>query len=180
MSLLSKTSPSPVYHAIAAMSKNRVIGASGRIPWHLPEDFRWFKHKTMGGTLIMGRKTFDSIGKPLPGRKTVVLSRTAPEIPHVAIYPHLETFRAAQSPEARIWICGGTDIYRQLLPDCSVLYLTRVKRVVEGDAFFPAFEDSFSRDQVIHETRDFQIERWINTRCAHPPEPESWPFTPVS
>ncbi len=64
----------PTIHAIAAVSENRVIGNQGKIPWHLPDDFRWFKHKTMGATLVMGRKTYESIGKPLPGRKTVVLS----------------------------------------------------------------------------------------------------------
>jgi dihydrofolate reductase len=68
----------PTFYAIAAMSENRVIGNQGKIPWHLPEDFRWFKHKTMGGTLIMGRKTFESIGKPLPGRETLVVTRTSP------------------------------------------------------------------------------------------------------
>src|SRR5882762_8039845 len=64
----------PIFNAIAAMSENRIIGNQGKIPWHIPDDFRWFKHKTMGGTLIMGRKTFQSIGKPLPGRETIVLS----------------------------------------------------------------------------------------------------------
>jgi len=72
----------PTFNAIAAMSENRVIGVNGKMPWHLAEDFRWFKHKTMGGTLIMGRKTFASIGKPLPGRETVVLSH-ASELPGV-------------------------------------------------------------------------------------------------
>src|SRR5271154_3909195 len=76
----------PIFHAIAAMSENRVIGNQGKIPWHIPEDFRWFKHKTMGGTLIMGRKTFESIGKPLPGRKTVVLTRQPMEVPGVKVY----------------------------------------------------------------------------------------------
>ncbi len=68
------------------MSENRAIGIAGKIPWHLPEEYRWFKHKTMGGTLIMGRKTFESIGKPLPGRQTVVLSRSrAPETSRSAL-----------------------------------------------------------------------------------------------
>jgi len=75
----------PLFHAIAAMSENRVIGDKGKIPWHIADDFRWFKHKTMGGTLIMGRKTFESIGKPLPGRKTIVLTRQPLNIPGVEV-----------------------------------------------------------------------------------------------
>jgi dihydrofolate reductase len=171
----------PLFHAIAAMSENRVIGDHGKIPWHLPEDFRWFKHKTMGGTLIMGRKTFESIGKPLPGRKTVVLSRTLQTIPGITSYNDIETFRAEEASNPSIWICGGAEIYQQLLlTHCSVLYLTRVKRIVEGDAFFPSFEESYTLNQIIRETSEFQIERWYNTRRAHESfyklEPESWPF----
>ena len=168
----------PIFHAIAAMSENRVIGNHNKIPWHLAEDFRWFKHKTMGGTLIMGRKTFAGIGKPLPGRETVVLSRSA-SITGVTICSDLgtldQTLRALPKP---YWICGGADIYRQFLRQCSVLYLTRVHRVVSGDAFFPPFEDKFELDQVIHENAQFRVERW--RRLFHhempPIEPEAWPF----
>jgi dihydrofolate reductase len=167
------------FHAIAAMSENRVIGDHGKIPWHLPEDFRWFKHKTMGGTLVMGRKTFESIGKPLPGRKTVVLSRTLQAIPGVTSYKDIETFRANEDASANIWICGGAEIYEQFLPHCFVLYLTRLKRRVEGDAFFPPFEDSYALDQIIHETAEFQVERWFNTkeswRLFYEPPFEEWP-----
>jgi dihydrofolate reductase len=164
----------PVFHAIAAMSENRVIGDRGKIPWRLKDDFRWFKHKTMGGTLVMGRKTFESIGKPLPGRRTIVLTRGHIENPDV------ETCSAAASlPEISGlgWICGGAEIYLQLLPKCECLYLTRVKREVAGDTFFPAFEDHFRRDQVIHETPEFRVERWINSALVtNPTEIESWPL----
>ena len=168
------------FYAIAAMSENRVIGNQGKIPWHLPEDFRWFKHKTMGGTLIMGRKTFESIGKPLPGRKTVVLSRTSRAFPGTTSYDNVEFFFQDEGASANAWVCGGAEIYQQFLPTCSGLYLTRVKRVVEGDAFFPAFEESYTLDQIIHETSDFQVERWFNTKRAHlssyDSKPEPWPF----
>src|SRR5260221_463895 len=83
-------------------------------------------------------------------------------------------------PPSHVWICGGAEIYRQLLPTCSVLYLTRVKREVEGDAFFPPFEDDYTLSQVIHETAEFQIERWYNTKRAHisfyDSKREAWPF----
>ena len=168
------------FHAIAAMSENRVIGDHGKIPWHLPEDFRWFKHKTIGGTLVMGRKTFESIGKPLPGRTTIVLSRTPKAIPNVTSYNDIQTFRTNEASNSNAWICGGAEIYEQLLPHCFVLYLTRVKRMVEGDAFLPPFEKSYTLDQIIHETSDFQIERWFNTRRApksfYESKPELWPF----
>ena len=124
------------YHAIVAMSENRVIGNRGKIPWHLPEDYGWFKQKTMGGTLIMGRKTYRSIGKPLPGRDTVVLTHS--QIPGVTLCNDIskleETIADLRKP---YWVAGGVEIYRQLLRRCDLLYLTRVKGVVIGDAFFP-------------------------------------------
>ena len=169
----------PTFHAIAAMSENRAIGYQGKIPWHLAEDFQWFKHKTMGGTLVMGRKTFASIGKALPGRETVVLSRskTVPGVTTCADIAALdETLRPLPKP---YWICGGVEIYRQFLRSCDLLYLTLVKRVVSGDAFFPPFEDKFELDQVIHENAEFRVERW--RRLFHhdqvPVEPEVWPLT---
>jgi dihydrofolate reductase len=171
----------PVFNAIAAMSENRVIGYQGKIPWHLPDDFRWFKHKTLGETLVMGRKTFASIGKPLPGRKTVVLTKSIRQLPGVQVYPNVETLLAAEAFTPKLWVCGGSEIYAKFLPQCSVLYLTRVKRVVEGDAFFPPFEDLFALHQVIHKTPEFQVECWFNTRQSHhaPNETgrESWPFS---
>ena len=164
------------FQAIAAMSESRVIGNHGKIPWHLPEDFRWFKHKTMGGTLIMGRKTFESIGKPLPGRKTVVLSRSS-SLNGVEVYPDLIALeKALPALPAPYWLCGGADIYQQLLPKCSAIYLTCVKRVVEGDAFMPRFEDQFTRTQVIHDNESFRVERWeTKDKAHHRMDDEPWP-----
>src|SRR5258708_5235853 len=122
----------PIFHAIAAMAENRVIGHQGKIPWYLPEDFHWFKHKTMGGTLIMGRKTFESIGKPLPGRKTIVLTKSETLLPGVEICPDIRNLPSDNSWTANgydiCWVCGGTQIYQQLLPKCFYLYLTCVKQ----------------------------------------------------
>jgi dihydrofolate reductase len=168
----------PIYQAIAAMSENRCIGVQGKLPWHLPEEFRWFKHKTMGGTLIMGRKTYASIGKALPGRETVVLSR-GPALPDVTTFADIalleENLRTLPRPW---WICGGSDIYRQFLRQCSALYLTRVHRVVDGDAFFPPFEDKFELEQTVYSCADFHVERWRRLYHSDPPllEPEAWPF----
>jgi dihydrofolate reductase len=164
----------PVFHAIAAMSENRVIGDRGKIPWYLKDDFRWFKHKTMGGSLLMGRKTFESIGKPLPGRKTIVLTRGRIENPEVEICSAVAHLSEMAGP---VWVAGGAEIYLQLLPKCERLYLTRVKGEVPGDTFFPAFENRFRLDQVIHEEAAFRVERWINSASSDPaPQPEAWPF----
>jgi dihydrofolate reductase len=151
------------FKAIAAMSENRVIGQGNKIPWHLPEDFKWFKKMTTGHLLVMGRKTFESIGKPLPNRETIVLSRTGFSCPGVRTVGGLDEIDLAH--EARdVFICGGARVYEQALPLCSDLFLTRVKRVVEGDAFFPPFEEAFRRIAVLDDTAEFSIEHYQNAR----------------
>lgn len=145
--------------AIAAMALNRVIGDHGRLPWHLPEDFRWFKQVTMGHVLVMGRNTFESIGRPLPGRETWVLSRTGLSHPGVRTIASLAEARALAG-RRRVFICGGAQVYAAALPWCSELYLTLVKRVVKGDALFPPFEDQFELVEEIREAPEFKILRY--------------------
>src|ERR1044071_4968444 len=130
------------FKAIAAMSLNRVIGAGNKIPWHLPEDFKWFKQLTTGNVIVMGRKTFESIGRPLPNRETIVLSRSQFSYPGVRTVSDLGQIDLANESR-EVFICGGAQIYAQTLPDCSDLFLTVVKREIEGDAFFPPFEEFF-------------------------------------
>ena len=142
------------------MSENRVIGNRGDIPWHLPEDFKWFKKTTMGDILVMGRKTYESIGRPLPGRDTYVLSRTPREIAGVHSFTDLEVLDHLKTKQT-IWIAGGGEIYKQMLGKCSELYLTRVHRSVAGDAFFPEFESDFQLDSIIEKNDNFSIERWL-------------------
>ena len=138
------------------MSLNRVIGSGGKIPWHLPEDFKWFKQTTTGHILLMGRKTFEAIGRPLPGRETIVLSRTGFAYPGVRTISDLNEIDT--SADSRIvFVCGGAQIYKQTLPQCSDLFLTLVKRHVEGDAFFPPFEDQFRLIETVRDTPDFNI-----------------------
>ena len=141
--------------AIVAMSRNRAIGLNGKIPWHLPEDLRWFKERTLGGALIMGRKTYDSIGRPLPGRKTYVVSRTA-DIAGVEMIRDLNSFDF-QSIETPVYVVGGSEIYAQLLPRCTDLYVTQLLTDAEGDTFMPPFEQDFPKVSVIRETEKFQI-----------------------
>ena len=145
--------------AIAAMSLNRVIGSGNKIPWHLPEDFKWFKQMTTGHVILMGRKTFESIGKPLPNRTTVVITRSSTPIPGVrtiSSFPAIEAL-ASEFQDRQIFICGGAQIYEQMLPLCSDLYLTLVKRTVEGDAFFPAFEERFTLAEELRDAPEFKI-----------------------
>lgn len=148
------------FKAIAAMSENHVIGNAGDMPWNLPKDFKWFKEKTLGGILIMGRKTYESIGKPLPGRETYVLSRRSLDIPGVTHFTDIETLLGQLDTEKPVWIAGGAEIYRQTLPYCDEILLTRVHRRCEGDTFFPDFEDRFEFREVIQSNKDFTIERW--------------------
>ena len=148
------------FKAIAAMAENRVIGNKGTIPWHLSEDFKWFKRATMGDILVMGRKTYESIGQPLPGRETFVFSHTPRKIPGVRNFTDLTDLEHLDTDKT-IWIAGGSEIYRQLLTTCSELYLTRVHRTVEGDTFFPKFEDRFYLADKVLENPEFTIERWV-------------------
>jgi dihydrofolate reductase len=147
------------FKAIAAMSMNRVIGAGDRIPWHLPEDFKWFKQMTTGHVIVMGRRTFESIGKPLPNRTTIVLTRSADVIPGVRTISNLNQIEPSAAPFVgrEIFICGGAQVYRQALPLCSDLYLTLVKRTIDGDTFFPSFEEEFELAGQLMETDDFKI-----------------------
>ena len=147
------------------MSENRVIGNGNKIPWHLPEDFKWFKRTTMGHVIVMGRKTFESIGKPLPGRETIVLSKSGFDYPGVRTAAGLHEIDLQTDPRD-VFICGGAQIYEQALPQCSDLFLTRVKRTVEGDAFFPPFEHLFTRAAILSEHDEFTIEHWRDSRLA--------------
>lgn len=154
------------FQAIAAMSLNRVIGAGNQIPWHLPEDFKWFKATTTGHVIVMGRKTFESIGKPLPGRNTIVLSRAAWSHPGVQTIHSLDELPALVG-EQQVFIAGGAQIYEQALPLCSDLFLTLVKReVAGGDAFFPPFEDQFELIEEIRDTPEFKILHYQNKNQA--------------
>ena len=156
--------------AIAAMSLNRVIGCDNKIPWHLPADFKWFKSMTTGQVVVMGRKTFDSIGKPLPNRISIVLSRTSTSLPGAILISDLNQLPIAVAPwpEREVFICGGAHVYQQTLPLCSDLYLTLVAREVEGDTFFPPFEDQFEPIGEVLVQPEFKIIHY-QKRCPTAP-----------
>jgi dihydrofolate reductase len=143
--------------AIAAMSRNRVIGVDGRIPWHISEDLKFFKRTTLGHIIVMGRKTYDSIGKPLPGRENWVVSREA-DIAGVRV---LRSFDAISEPTdgRQLYIIGGAQLYAALLPRCTELLLTHINREVEGDTFFPEFENSFDAGEILESSESYEIRR---------------------
>ncbi len=145
--------------AIVAMAENRVIGNAGAIPWHLPYDFKFFKATTMGHAILMGRKTYESIGKPLPGRENIVLSRTMPETAGVTILRSLDELK--EPTDGRdLFVIGGEEIYRLLLPRVQELYVTMVPRTIEGDTRFPEFETRFDTGTKVLETNDFSVFRY--------------------
>jgi dihydrofolate reductase len=127
---------------VAAYADNRVIGDRGRIPWHLPEDFAHFRATTMGGVLVMGRATYDSIGRPLPGRTTIVLTRNPAWSAAGALVARSLTDALALAAEqpGETYVVGGTQVYEQALPSATHQVLTEVHRTVEGDAHYPEFE----------------------------------------
>lgn len=123
---------------IAAVSLNGVIGREQKLPWNLPEDLKYFKEITHGAPVIMGRKTFDSIGRPLPGRKNIIITRkTDIIIPGAWVVPSLESGLAEAGKAPEIFILGGGEIYRLALPIADRLYLTEIDMKIEGDTTFP-------------------------------------------
>ncbi|WP_309385236.1 dihydrofolate reductase [Cerasicoccus frondis] len=149
--------------AIAAMAENRVIGNGNAIPWRLSEDFKFFKRTTMGHVLVMGRKTWDSIGRPLPGRETIVISRNAQpdDVPGATIIRSLEALEQFDAGDRKIFIAGGAEIYRQTLPLCAELLLTRVYGQPTGDAFMPEFEELFTPAETLLQFPEFETTRLV-------------------
>ena len=145
------SSPVPVVSLIAAMSENRVIGRGGNLPWNLPEDLQRFRRITRGHPVILGRKTYDSIGRPLPERLNLVVTRQSGwSAPGVEVHATLDSAleRALSDARARglqeVFVIGGGEIYQQALPSAARIHLTRVAASLPGDAYFPVFEEEFA------------------------------------
>lgn len=135
-------SKKPLISLVAAMARDRVIGKNNKMPWHLPADLAHFKKITLGKPIVMGRKTFDSIGRPLPGRRNIIISRqTHLVIQNVECVNSLEKALALLQNEPEIMIIGGANVYEQTLPIADHLYLTYINLSCEGDAFFPEFDE---------------------------------------
>ena len=146
----------PAITLVAAYADNRVIGDAGSIPWHIREDFAHFKTLTMGGVLVMGRATWDSIGRPLPGRTTIVLTRDTTWSAAGALVAHSlrEALSLAAGLEGPIYVVGGAQVYEQALPVATHQVLTEVGLSPAGDARYP----------------DFSLEEWTETRRESRPD----------
>ena len=127
---------------VAAYARNRVIGDRGRIPWRIPEDFAHFKATTMGGVLVMGRATYDSIGRPLPGRTTIVVTRNPDWTADGVLVAHSldEALDLAAEQPGETFVVGGTQVYEQALPRATHQVLTEVDLTPDGDACYPEFD----------------------------------------
>jgi dihydrofolate reductase len=133
----------PVVWAIVAMAENRVIGKNNQLPWHLPADLKHFKDITTGNAILMGRKTFESIGKPLPNRVNLILTRDAhyKKDGCITVYTLEDAKNVAKMEgKSHIFIIGGAEVYHQFISQIEKIYLTIVHGNIEGDAFFPALD----------------------------------------
>jgi dihydrofolate reductase len=131
----------PNINVIAAMARNRVIGINNTLPWRLPADLQHFKALTMGHHIVMGRKTYESIGKPLPGRTTVIVTRDASyRVAGCLTATSIDAAIAACGEDPEIFFVGGAELYAQVLPLADRLYLTEIQSEYDGDAHFPEFD----------------------------------------
>ena len=127
---------------IAAMARNRVIGLDNKMPWHLPEELQYFKKVTMGKPILMGRNTFESIGRPLPGRQNIVItSNRQLEIAGVDVVHSIEQALSVANSQPELMVIGGARLYQQMLEHADTLYITDINLTVTGDAFFPDFSE---------------------------------------
>lgn len=143
---------------IFAFDDNRVMGYNNKMPWHLPGDLAYFKKTTMGKPMIMGRKTFESIGKALPGRTNIVITRDLNYKAEGIIIVHSfeEALDVAKKEEKEIMIIGGEQIFRLALPIADVLYVTKIQHAFQGDTFFPEISDEWKivSESEEHETKE--------------------------
>ena len=133
-----------IMSAIVAMASNRVIGNRGGIPWKIPGEQKMFKEITLGHTVIMGRKTYESIGRPLPGRTNIVITRQSDyQAEGCTVVHDLDSaFRSCPPGESEAFICGGGQLYREAMPATDRIYLTVLPREVDGDTYFPEISDT--------------------------------------
>jgi len=129
---------------LVAMDQNRIIGKDNQLPWHLPEDLSYFKKVTMGHPIIMGRKTFESIGRVLPGRQNVIVTRNLHFSHDGCIVLHsIEEVKAfADTANGEVFVIGGSEIFQEILPYADRLYITKIEHTFSGDAYFPDFNEA--------------------------------------
>jgi dihydrofolate reductase len=137
----------PMISLLVAATENGVIGRDNGMPWHLPDDLKHFKALTLAKPVLMGRKTFDSIGRPLPGRMNLVMTRTAGwSVPGVTVVADLEAAIRAAGSAVELVVAGGAQVYALALPRATRIYLTRIHAVIDGDTWLPEIADSEWRE----------------------------------
>lgn len=154
---------------IAALSRNHAVGIDNRLPWHLPADLKYFKATTSGHPIIMGRKTYDSIGRPLPGRHNIVVTRNAGwQADGVTVVHSIEEALAAAGDAAEVFLIGGATLYAEALPRAERLYLTEIEAEFEGDAFFPDWPRAEFREigRERHQTDTFSYSFAVYERLS--------------
>ena len=135
---------------VVAVAENGVIGRGNALPWHLPADLKFFKRVTLGHPILMGRATYQAIGRPLPGRLNLVLSRQALlHIEGCTVVSDLAAAIAASGAAEELMVIGGADVYRQTIDRAERIYLTRVHAVIEGDTFFPPLEPASWKQMAV-------------------------------
>jgi len=162
---------------IVAADEHGGIGRGGGLPWHLPRDLQHFKAITMGKPIVMGRRTWDSIGRPLPGRRSLVVSRQPGSAPAgVEVFGSLEAALRAAADAPETCVIGGAEIYRQALPYAEVVHLTRVHGSVEADTFFPPLDpaqwEEIAREDLPADERHAHATSFVTLRrvgAAHRP-----------
>lgn len=143
---------------VVAMDAERGIGLNNGIPWHLPEDLRNFKRLTMGHPILMGRRTWESLGRPLPGRQNIVLSRSGISVPPgVVLLRDAADLAKTELMHEEVMVIGGAQIYAALLPELERLYVSRVPGVHGADTFFPPFEHLFPRCTRVGQWDSFEL-----------------------
>jgi dihydrofolate reductase len=127
---------------VVAMDDNRLIGSKNQLPWHLPADLAYFKKLTTGKSILMGRKTYDSIGRPLPNRRNIVITRNSNiSIPGCEVVSSIDHALELTKEDPEVMVIGGASLCEQLLPKINRLYITKIDGVFEGDVFFPKYDD---------------------------------------
>lgn len=152
----------PVLKAIVAMASNRVIGKDGDLPWRLPGDLKWFKKLTLGNPIVMGRITMKSLGRPLPKRRNIAISRSLGEAPEG--FELVESCDAALDllqNEETVFVIGGGQIYREMIPQCDEVLMSYVFHPYEGDTTLFEFEDDFEIAEILHRDDDFELRRYV-------------------
>ena len=147
---------------IVAMTKGRVIGRDNTMPWHLPEDLKLFKATTTGHIIAMGRKTYESIGRPLPNRENFVISRSAVAIEGCRVFKSVsECMEAARDYDKKLFFIGGGQIYADVIDIVDEMHISYLHEEFEGDTYFPAFDESAWKVEEVKEFQDFTYKKLV-------------------